>query len=557
MGGGGGHGAECANVGRLWEEKSSLELQLWARSRGGKDKEKDGGRGGRGRRSTNPFDDDYDDDDEEKSNNRDNDECDDDDFDTDENDARDMPIVGRFWHDRPSSETQRLTTRYCVVLLQLVQVLGRGESWRVAASRIGGGCRGVAAGGSRIAADGNPLARELAIDVAFDLLSLDRTDMRVRNLVPSLLLEGGYYREAYGYLKHWLRPEASLRIMDLALTMGTCAGDDDGKDEAETTTAIRRREDDVLEPPEDWMDGEMVYPSVGMVFELAYLKCRLLCSLRSASGMDGDGELLADLVGRQCADAAAAVGEEEEERELELERQVALLLSVVHRWNPHLLPNLAGPYDVDAGAIGAAPTPSSSSPDAADDDDGATSAGGNVAATSTTTIAVAATAVARAPPALSALLNAHRPGFELQYRMGNPGGGTIDEASSIWQRDVVLWHVSDPRTMAHLAEFCSDLDGNLVDVRGLDGVGGGGGAMAGSSSAATIDDRNDEGRSGGEVGGESRDDGRATAAENASKRKEAEELVAKLRREKPDRTMDQIMMHPEMAQLMIKHLHAN
>jgi len=36
-----------------------------------------------------------------------------------------------------------------------------------------------------------------------------------------------------------------------------------------------------------------------------------------------------------------------------------------------------------------------------------------------------------------------------------------------------------------------------------------------------------------------------------------EELVAKLRREKPDRTMDQIMMHPEMVQLMIKHLHAN
>ena len=173
--------------------------------------------------------------------------------------------------------------------------------------------------------------------------------------------------------------------------------------------------------------------------------------------------------------------------------------------------------------------------------------------------AVAATAVARAPPALSALLNAHRPGFELQYRMGNPGGGTIDEASSMWQRDVVLWHVSDPRTMAHLAEFCSDLDGNLVDVRGLDGVGGGGGAMVGSSSAATIDDRNnDEGRSGEEVGGESRDDSRATAAaENVSKRREAEELVAKLRREKPDRTMDQIMMHPEMAQLMIKHLHAN
>ncbi len=37
---------------------------------------------------------------------------------------------------------------------------------------------------------------------------------------------------------------------------------------------------------------------------------------------------------------------------------------------------------------------------------------------------------------------------------------------------------------------------------------------------------------------------------------EVEELVAKLRRERPDHTMDQIMMHPKMALLMIKHLHA-
>ncbi|KAL3772357.1 hypothetical protein ACHAW5_010359 [Stephanodiscus triporus] len=46
-------------------------------------------------------------------------------------------------------------------------------------------------------------------------------------------------------------------------------------------------------------------------------------------------------------------------------------------------------------------------------------------------------------------------------------------------------------------------------------------------------------------------------SENAMKRREAEELVRKLRLEKPDCTMDQIMMHPEMAQLMIKHLHTN
>jgi len=44
-------------------------------------------------------------------------------------------------------------------------------------------------------------------------------------------------------------------------------------------------------------------------------------------------------------------------------------------------------------------------------------------------------------------------------------------------------------------------------------------------------------------------------AENLAKRKEAEELVQKLQREKPDRTMGEIMMHPEMAQLMVKHLH--
>ena len=43
--------------------------------------------------------------------------------------------------------------------------------------------------------------------------------------------------------------------------------------------------------------------------------------------------------------------------------------------------------------------------------------------------------------------------------------------------------------------------------------------------------------------------------ENANQRREAEELVKRLKEENPDRSMDQIMMHPEMAQLMIKHLH--
>ena len=101
-----------------------------------------------------------------------------------------------------------------VALLQLVQLLGRGESWRV--SRIqqssnsndnnnnisinnttASNTTGMTSGRRR--GPGNPLSRELAIDIAHRLLHLDRTDLRVRLLIPSLLLEGGYYEEAYGF----------------------------------------------------------------------------------------------------------------------------------------------------------------------------------------------------------------------------------------------------------------------------------------------------------------------------------------------------------------------
>jgi hypothetical protein len=519
----------CADIGRLWEEKSSLEVRLWDIGDGG------GRRSGeerRRRKTTNPFDDDYDD------------ENDDDDG--------DAPIVGRFWHDRPGSDARRLATRYCAVLLRLVQYLGRGESWRAAAASSSSSSRGDRrrAGGRsrrRGATGSNPPARELAIDAAFVLLALDRTDMRVRAMVPPLLLEGGYVREAYGYLRWWLRPETTLAIVDLALAMGGAGGTAMMAGDGTTTTKIRP--EDVLEPPEDWMDGEMVYPSVGMVFELAYLKCRLLCSVRSRGrppppeeeaailpedGEDGDDDEIAEIaeIVKRC-DAADGV-------ERELERQVALLLSVVHRWNPHLLPNLAGPRGGGAPPPAALPPPPPMpSSDGADDDDvdggAAIPAGGDGRGRAATT---------EAPAGLSALLNARRPGFELRYRMGNPGGGTIDEAASIWQRDALLWHVVDPRTMAHLAEFCSDLDGNLVDIRGLDG-----GARRRVTGSSAYNEGCGEGES-----GDARD---VIAEENASKRKEVEELIAKLRRERPDRTMDQIMTHPEMALLMIEHLHAN
>ena len=141
---------------------------------------------------------------------------------------------------------------------------------------------------------------------------------------------------------------------------------------------------------------------------------------------------------------------------------------------------------------------------------------------------------AATPPGLDVLLNKQPPGFELQYKMGNPGGQTLDEAVAIWQRDMILWHVVDPMTMEYLSNFSSKLQETLVSVESLKGVPQNGSSSS-SSPSCDIELQDNE--------------------ENANKRKEAEELVKRLKEENPDRTMDQIMMHPEMAQLMIKHLH--
>jgi hypothetical protein len=113
--------------------------------------------------------------------------------------------------------------------------------------------------------------------------------------------------------------------------------------------------------------------------------------------------------------------------------------------------------------------------------------------------------------------------------MGNAGGQSLDEAVAIWQRDMVLWHVVDPMTMEYLSNFCSNLQENLVSVESLKGV-----SQHGKGTSYSINHHDNE--------------------ENAIKRKEAEELVKRLKEENPGRTMDQIMMHPEMAQLMIQHL---
>jgi hypothetical protein len=528
------------------------------------------------RRSTNPFDDDYDDEHDHSGEEEEEEWEGEGGVESVRDDANDeRPMVGRFWHDAPSTTIERLTTRYCVVLLQLVQYLGRGESWRVASSSSSSSYSTTSTSNGRNRRrrymSGNPLARELAIDLSYTLLELDGTDMRARLLLPSLLLEGGHLVEAYHYLKRWLSEESSLMIMDLALMMGhdddetyddDVGAADPGGGIVETieatklSTTTKTAICDVLESPRAWMDGEMVYPSVGMVFELAYLKCHLLCSLRRRRRRSGGGDAHSEEDGDDVDDDDLPLGGDDE---CELEYQVALLLSVVHRWNPHLLPNLARPtpssrYDNIEEEIGfhidntVVPSPPLS-----DDIDGTTSAGdgddGGDGGSKVTTVVDDVANTAILPPALSTLLNARHPGFELQYRMGNPGGGTFDEAVSIWQRDMILWHVVDPMTMSYLVEFCLNLDDNLVDTRVLDG---GRTMMAGESSAAADSNEHD---GGGNSNAHVRDGDIAEV--NAVKRNEAEELVAKLRRERPDRTMDQIMMHPDMAQLMIKHLHMN
>ena len=405
-------------------------------------------------------------------------------FDDEEMMYHEYPTVGEFWHDQPQSAMQKNTVKYVVTLLQLVQLLGRGESWTV--SKMQSSNKKSEQSTTRRRGEGNPLARELAIDLAFQLLHLDRTDMRVRLLIAPLLLEGGYYQEAYDYMKYWLQAETSMMIMDLALMGG------EEVEEEQLMPFLGMKDEDMLESPEDWMDGEMVYPSIGMVFELAFLKCTLLCSLRS--GQFSSIELT------EIADKCTAIGEEE------IERQVAVLLSLVHKWNPNLLPNLADHYSVCDGA-----PPDKNTSEVEEE-----------------------VLQAASPPGLDALLNKQPPGFELQFKMGNPGGQTLDEAVAIWQRDMILWHVVDPMAMEYLSNFSSRLQDNLVSVESLKGV-----PQIGGSSSQSCDVEHQDNQ------------------ENANQRKEAEELVKRLKEENPDRTMDQIMMHPEMAQLMIKHLHTD
>jgi hypothetical protein len=490
--------------------------------------------------------------------------------------------VGKFWYDHPSSEIQRVTTKYCIILLQLVQLLGRAESWRVAASNnttinnvnvhrrhqcqpiliddqqptttfISGvkkkeGSQGIDNNNNENNEHiGNPVAREIALDIAYTLLYLDQTDMRIRLLIPSLLLESGYRYEAYNYLRHWLSIDTSMAIMDLAI-MSDLPGMTDTEStsvinnvvNATTTFSIMTTSSsslptyhhDLLEPIEQWMDGDMVYTSIGMVFEMAYLKCHLLCSLKHGGLLPfkAVNDDFTDRFDRCAIDNDDCVRADINE----LTRQVALLLSVVHRWNPHLLPKLADPYGTTDKGVIVDETVAAT----VDKKDDATIHHGT-----------------QPPPALATLLNVHPPGFELQYKMGNPGGGTLDEAISIWQRNMILWHIVDPMTMEYLNNFCSRLDENLVNTSVLKGA-----MKASMTTTATTTEKRIYNKE--TDVSELKDNINSTVVSssddaNAIKRKEAEELVRKLQEEKPERTMGQIMMHPEMAALMIKHLQTN
>ena len=553
----GKHRSTCLALGKLWKDKAELESRLWTTTTTTRRKQQPLG----GSRTTNPFDDDYGNDTEavevESSSPSDN------------NDSSRYPKVGKFWHDHPQSTMEKTTTLYCVTLLQLVQLLGRGESWRTSSSRIqpqqpyqcddSSGATGeynISLTRRRRRNPGNPLSRELAIDIAYTLLQLDQTDMRVRLLIPSLLLEGMYYQEAYDFLKNWLHVDASLMIMDMALLGGGGGGgrmDEEGTtgedDNTNYTTKnlMKYTNGDMLESPQLWMDGEMVYPSVGMVFELAFLKCHILCSLRSgqvlllpppqqthheAGGGGGDPIIMASLT-KRCSAMGGIVDDDIDDTELEY--QVKLLLSLVHKWNPYLLPKLAEVYDIDSGAAPCATPPPQ------EEEGGTTTSLSSGVVVDEEEVGTKRMDVKPAtPPALSTLLNKHPPGFELQYKMGNPGGGSIEEAVAIWQRDMILWHVVDPMTMQYLSNFCMNLEDNLVDTQclhgGLEGTSGRG--LDGSLCNGDVD-----------AGLKS------STVESILMRKEAEDLAKELQEQYPDRTMDEIMMHPDMAQLMIKHLH--
>lgn len=318
----GQHKSNCKMLGELWKEKSEMESQLWERT--DESVPPDDGNA-QGTPPTPPNDD-------------------------------ELPKVGRFWIEKPITPLEKHTTAYCVCLLKMVQLLGRGESWRL--KKTSYRPKTLTDEEMRSPPPGNPLALETSLDLALSLLHLNRTDMRVRLLIPALYLELNRLQDAYDYVKFWLLPSSTVLIMELTQMELDANG-------AMELSYLHLSGEDMTERPEDWMDLDMLYPSVGMVLELALIKIKMFHRIRRGGSSSGG-------VVVPVPDSWYRTGAEE------LERQSRLLLSVAHDLNPNLLPKFAS-YDVTSAQ----------------------------------------------PAAVRELLDSNPPGFDLQFRMGNPGGRSV------------------------------------------------------------------------------------------------------------------------------------
>mmetsp|Transcript_19372 Transcript_19372/g.23802 ORF Transcript_19372/g.23802 Transcript_19372/m.23802 type:complete len:551 (-) Transcript_19372:175-1827(-) len=411
-----------------------------------------------------------------------------------------LPLVGQFWieggnggggssvkafskdaaksfqeqqNQQKSHPSTAITTKYCTCLLKLVQLLGRDESWRVKKTSYHPVTRqhkeqhnsekdynnsttsfNDFCNEELLPLAGNPLALERSLDMALNLLHLDRTDMRVRSCIPSLFIEMGRLQDAFDYIKFWLQPSTTAIIETLNQNEY-----DDLQEEILSRPFLNFSGQDITKSVLDISsagsavhDFNLFYPNVGMVFELALIKIKLSKFFQSVSSS------LEDLPHELNST-------ESENQSTMLKKEANVLLSTVHGLNSHLLPPM-GDYVV--------PSVSGGGP----------------------------------PAAVQELLN-HMPGYDLQYRMGNAGGGSKEEAIGIWQKDMVIWD-NDRQAMEFLRDFCADLATNLLDYP--------------------------------------RDNSYAKATDKAK------ELITKLKEKNPKMSADQIMMHPEMAKLMLEQI---
>ena len=488
------------------------------------------------------------------------------------------PKIGHFWHETPSHENdanmlnpfgstkdesandqqkdqkvylqqnQRTqTTKYCTCLLQMIQLLSRGESWRLKKCNylqqqntfISTSSKSTSiissSRQSNLIPSRNPLALTIALNLALDLLYLDRGDMRVRSCVPSILIELNQYQQAYDYIKFWLLPSTHKRIVDLAqyeITVDESMmtkletsvndtplkatasaendGDRDNYDNINTVSYLpylNLHQENIYEDCENWIDINEVYTNPGMIFELALIKYKLSCSHPSHIPT-GKAELK-NIKNDNMIDT--------QEIQNDMLRQAKFLLCLLHfKLNAHLLPSLI--LEPRASITNQIQNSRGSQP-------------------------------CQRPAAVQALLSASPPGMDLQYRMGNPGGGSKQEAIGIWQKDMVAWD-DDDEAMTFLECFVRT---ELMPLIECDAKG----SLNQVNDDSIIDSILDRYRR--STNDNSDNPTSLSVLINnleQKQKKEAIDMVDILRRENPklNLTAERIMMHPKMVELMAKHL---